>query len=130
MRSSTSSPQTVADEVWNLTGETITSVSWSSPTEYGLDPTLHLRSGGRLEVVSDAAFDTWTISLPESSSSVRWSSGGREPSAAVIAGGEDRTSVLTSRCALGRLRTGRVASDTGQSGDVLRAGLPLVDGEG
>jgi len=54
----------VADEVWNLTGETITSVSWSSPTEYGLDPTLHLRSGGRLDVSSDAAFDTWTINTP------------------------------------------------------------------
>ena len=55
----------VADEVWNLTGETITSASWSSSTGHGLDPTLHLRSGGRLEVVSDAAFDTWQISLPD-----------------------------------------------------------------
>ena len=55
----------VADEVFDLTGETITSVSWSSPTEHGLDPTLQLRSGGRLEVVSDAAFDTWQISLPD-----------------------------------------------------------------
>ena len=34
------------------------------PTEYGLDPTVHLRSGGRLEVFSDAAFDTWTINTP------------------------------------------------------------------
>ena len=55
----------VADEIWNLTGETITSASWSRPTDYGLDPSLHLRSGGRIDVVSDASFDTWQISLPD-----------------------------------------------------------------
>lgn len=54
----------VADEVWNLTGETITSVTWSTPTPYGADPTLHFRSRGRLEIVSDATFDTWQINLP------------------------------------------------------------------
>ena len=55
----------VADDIWNLTGETITSVSWSCPTEYGLDPSLHLRAGGRIDVVSDASFDTWQINLPD-----------------------------------------------------------------
>lgn len=52
------------DLIWNLVGEQIVGASWSGPTAVGRDPSFSLRSGGRLEVFSDAAYDTWVLHTP------------------------------------------------------------------
>jgi hypothetical protein len=54
----------VSDAVWDLIGETVVSVRWSGPRSIGDDPVLMLESGGHLEFVSDAHFDTWVIQMP------------------------------------------------------------------
>jgi hypothetical protein len=51
----------IEDTIWNLVGDAIVSVDWSGPASLGLDPTLRLSSGGELQLLSDAAFDTWVI---------------------------------------------------------------------
>jgi hypothetical protein len=56
---------TVADSIWDLVGDSIVAVRWSGPQSLGVDPTLELRSGGRVELISDAAFDTWVLRLPD-----------------------------------------------------------------
>jgi hypothetical protein len=50
--------------VWNLVGDQIESAEWSGPVTLGSDPLFHLRSGGILQVFSDAAFDTWVLHIP------------------------------------------------------------------
>ena len=52
------------DMVWNLVGDQIESVEWSGPAALGIDPLFHLRSGGILQVFSDATFDTWVLHTP------------------------------------------------------------------
>lgn len=54
-----------SDAVWDLVGDAIIAVSWSGPEFMGLDPVFRLASGGLLDIMSDAAFDTWVLRLPE-----------------------------------------------------------------
>jgi hypothetical protein len=53
-----------ADRIWELIGNEIISVTWSGPPQLGLDPSFELRSGGFLDVFSDAPFDTWFMTTP------------------------------------------------------------------
>jgi len=62
-----------ADAVWDLVGDTITEVTWIEEPKLGADPWFHLASGGRLELFSDAAFDTWVMQLSGLASSGRFS---------------------------------------------------------
>jgi hypothetical protein len=55
----------VADRIWDLVGDSIVAVNWSGPESLGADPCFELGSGGRLEVVSDATFDTWVLRTPD-----------------------------------------------------------------
>jgi hypothetical protein len=49
------------DRIWDLVGETIVRATWHGPLVLGVDPCFELSSGGRLELFSDAAFDTWVL---------------------------------------------------------------------
>ena len=60
----TESPD-AADSVWDLVGEVIENVVWWGASPIGVDLRLLLASGGCLDVLSDAAFDTWIMSLPD-----------------------------------------------------------------
>jgi hypothetical protein len=51
--------------VRGLVGDTIIAAKWCGPVELGLDPTFRLASGGILQIVSDATFDTWVLHTPE-----------------------------------------------------------------
>jgi len=53
-----------ADRVWDLVGETIVAVRWIQADDWGSDPILEFRSGGRLCLLSDAPFDTWVWHVP------------------------------------------------------------------
>lgn len=55
----------VADRTWDLVGDAIVAVAWSGPESLGVDPCFDLRSGGRLELTSDATFDTWVLRTPD-----------------------------------------------------------------
>jgi hypothetical protein len=46
-------------------GDSIVAVTWSGPESLGVDPCLELRSGGRVELTSDATFDTWVLRTPK-----------------------------------------------------------------
>ena len=52
------------DLIWNLVGEQIVEVSWSRQDALGRDPSFSLRSGGSLQVFSDATYDTWVLHSP------------------------------------------------------------------
>lgn len=52
------------DLIWDLVGEEIVSASWSGPEGLGKDPSFAFRSGGALELFSDAAYDTWVLHTP------------------------------------------------------------------
>jgi hypothetical protein len=54
-----------ADLVWDLVGDEIIAARWSALSTLGSDPSLILKSGGVLELVSDAAFDTWVLHTPD-----------------------------------------------------------------
>jgi hypothetical protein len=53
-----------ADVVWNLVGDDIIAVRWTGPEVLGSDPSFDLRSGGTLDLLSDATFDTWVLHVP------------------------------------------------------------------
>jgi hypothetical protein len=53
-----------SDLVWDLVGDEITAVDWTGPAALGVDPRFELRSGGTLDILSDATFDTWVMHLP------------------------------------------------------------------
>lgn len=53
-----------ADLVWDLVGDEIAAVRWSGPSTLGVDPSFTLKSGGFLELFSDASFDTWVLHTP------------------------------------------------------------------
>lgn len=59
-----SSTSGVEDLVWDLVGDEITAVCWSGPPALGLDPSLTLKSGGVIDLFSDASFDTWVLHTP------------------------------------------------------------------
>lgn len=59
-----SSTSEVADLVWDLVGDEIVDARWAGPSALGVDPSFTLKSGGVLELFSDAAFDTWVIHTP------------------------------------------------------------------
>ena len=52
------------DVIWDLVGDEIVAATWSGPAQLGQDPAFELRSGGVLELFSDAAFDTWVLHTP------------------------------------------------------------------
>ena len=54
-----------ADLVWELVGDEITAVEWTGPSVLGLDPHFTFHSGGVLDLLSDAIFDTWVIHLAD-----------------------------------------------------------------
>jgi hypothetical protein len=54
-----------ADAVRDLVGDELVAVTWSGPARFGVDPRFELRSGGWIDMLSDAAFDTWVLHLPE-----------------------------------------------------------------
>lgn len=51
----------VADLVWDLVGESIVDVEWRGSAVLGHDPSLQLASGGTIDILSDAPFDTWVL---------------------------------------------------------------------
>ncbi len=53
-----------ADLVWDLVGDELTVVNWHGPPVVGLDPRFELGSGGSIDILSDAVFDTWVMHLP------------------------------------------------------------------
>jgi len=59
-----SSTRGVEDLVWDLVGDEITGAHWSGPQSLGLDPSLTLKSGGVVDLFSDASFDTWVFHTP------------------------------------------------------------------
>jgi hypothetical protein len=52
------------DLVWDLVGDEIAAVDWVGPASLGLDPRFRLTSGGSLDLLSDATFDTWVMRAP------------------------------------------------------------------
>ncbi len=60
-------PSTVGadDLIWDLVGDEIVAMQWTGPPGLGIDPWFTLRSGGVLDLFSDAAFDTWVLHTPE-----------------------------------------------------------------
>lgn len=59
-----SSTDDVADLVWDLVGDEIVATQWSGPEALGADPSFRLKSGGVLDLLSDASFDTWVLHTP------------------------------------------------------------------
>jgi len=53
-----------SDLVWDLVGDEIVAAQWSGPSALGVDPSFELRSGGVLDLFSDASFDTWVLHTP------------------------------------------------------------------
>lgn len=60
-----SSSSAVEDLVWDLVGDVIVATQWTGPSALGVDSSFTLRSGGSLELFSDASFDTWVIHTPD-----------------------------------------------------------------
>jgi hypothetical protein len=52
------------DLIWDLVGEEIVAAHWSGLERLGTDPSFAFRSGGALELFSDAAYDTWVLHTP------------------------------------------------------------------
>jgi hypothetical protein len=52
------------DLIWDLVGDAIVAAHWSGPEARGSDPKFALKSGGILELFSDAAYDTWVLHTP------------------------------------------------------------------
>lgn len=52
------------DLVWDLVGDEIVAARWFGPSALGADPSFTLKSGGALELFSDASFDTWVLRTP------------------------------------------------------------------
>lgn len=61
----TSNSDAAADFVWDLVGDAIIEVRWSGLEVFGVDPSFRLASGGTLDLLSDASFDTWVLHLPD-----------------------------------------------------------------
>lgn len=59
-----SSTDKAEDMVWDLVGDEIASAHWSGQPELGIDPSFKLKSGGALELFSNASFDTWVLHTP------------------------------------------------------------------
>ena len=60
-----SSTDGAEDLVWDLVGDEIVAARWAGLSALGADPSSTLKSGGALELFSDASFDTWVLHTPE-----------------------------------------------------------------
>lgn len=60
-----SSTDGAPDMVWDLVGDEIVAANWFGPSALGTDPSFKLKSGGTLELFSDASFDTWVLHTPQ-----------------------------------------------------------------
>lgn len=54
----------IEDRVWDIVGDEIIAAAWAGPAQLGADPSFTLKSGGVLELFSDASFDTWVLETP------------------------------------------------------------------